>query len=58
MIKNITFFVLFSLLFSGCFDKNVTEEDCLSKGMILKKEKVLNYRTGKYEERYFCAKRK
>ena len=46
------------LVFLGCSNnKRVTEEECREQGLVLKKELRLNFRTGKYEEKYFCAKR-
>lgn len=55
MIKVFIFsiFILFS--FSACVQsKDVTKEECKKQGLNLKKEKVLNYRTGKYELRALC----
>lgn len=48
-------FVFLSLLFVSCAsDESVTREECQSLGLKYKKEKVLNFRTGKYEIRSFC----
>lgn len=57
-MKLLSFLVFTTLLLNGCFKSDpVTKEECLSKGMILKKENILNYRTGKYEDRYSCVKK-
>lgn len=55
------FFHLFFInvfMFTGCFDDGtISKEECISQGMVYKNKKILNYRTGKYEQRYVCEKR-
>lgn len=55
MNKFFIFLTLIVFSFSSCVkSKNVTREECQKQGLSLKKEKVLNYRTGKYELRALC----
>jgi len=47
--------ITISILFIGCFEnQEVTQEECKKLGKIYKKENVLNYRTGNYEDRAWC----
>lgn len=46
---------LFCLIFIGCSESvQITKEDCQKDGRIYKEKKVLNLRTGLYENRAEC----
>ncbi|WP_164970237.1 hypothetical protein [Halarcobacter ebronensis] len=50
--------LILPLFMIGCSgNKSVTESECRAQGLVLKKEMRLNFRSGKYEEKYFCAER-
>ena len=49
------FIIFIVFCFSSCVkSKNVTKEECQKQGLNFTKEKVLNFRTGKYELRALC----
>ncbi|NVJ52619.1 MAG: hypothetical protein HWD90_02910 [Campylobacteraceae bacterium] len=55
LFLTIVSFVFCSLIFVSCASsEEITREECKALGLEFKKEKVLNYRTGKYEIRSFC----
>lgn len=57
-MKNLLLFIAIALLFTACTRNSIpTKEECLKQGMNLTSANVLNYRTGKYEERFFCKKK-
>ena len=56
MKKNIIFISIIMLFFCNCSNNNIKKEDCIKKGMKLKNKTILNYRTGKYENRLVCVK--
>ena len=56
MLKNFIFIFASILLFCGCNNDNISKKDCIKKGMKFKNKTILNYRTGKYENRFVCVK--
>ena len=57
-MKSLSIFIISSLLaltFTSCVSQEgVTKEECAAQGLVYKKEKVLNFRTGEYEMRSYC----
>jgi hypothetical protein len=54
-MKNLFIIITIGVFFLGCSNnQEVTQEDCKKEGKIFKVEKVLNYRTGTYEDRASC----
>lgn len=48
--------IIVPLVIIGCTDSSkVTKEDCFKKGQVLKKEKKLNFRSGKYQYVQICV---
>ncbi|RXJ88323.1 hypothetical protein CRV01_12965 [Arcobacter sp. CECT 8983] len=55
LFLTIVSFIFCSLFFVSCVNsEEITKEECKALGLEYKKEKVLNYRTGKYEIRSYC----
>ena len=56
IIKSFLSLLLITVLFSSCGEKKEpTQEECINQNKILKSNKVLNFRTGKYEDRKECS---
>ncbi|PHO08917.1 MULTISPECIES: hypothetical protein [Malaciobacter] len=59
MKTTVLLFLMSLFIFVGCSQdiSKFKKDDCIKKGYGYKKEKVLNYRTGKYELRTICIKK-
>ncbi|MDY3204775.1 MAG: hypothetical protein RBR70_06865 [Arcobacter sp.] len=54
-MRNLFIVIIVSVLFLGCMNnQEVTQKDCKKQGKVFKVEKVLNFRTGIYEDRASC----
>lgn len=54
-MKILASIIVIAFFLAACVSNEaVSKEECTSLGLKFKKEKVLNYRTGKYELRSFC----
>lgn len=54
-MKKLFLFILTIFLFVGCTQENeVTKESCQKLGKAFKTKKILNFRTGEYENRGEC----
>ncbi|MGE0052056.1 MAG: hypothetical protein AB7S49_11090 [Arcobacter sp.] len=53
-MKNLFLILLINCLFLGCTQNQVTEEICKKEGKIYKVNKVLNLRSGNYEDKAQC----
>jgi uncharacterized protein YceK len=54
-MKNFLIIFMISFILSGCIDdKIITKEECIKLGKVYKTEKVLNLRTGKYNDKAVC----
>lgn len=53
-MKNLFFIFLIISTFIGCTQSEVTEDDCKKIGKVYKVNKVLNLRSGNYEDKAQC----
>lgn len=55
VMRNLFIVIIINVLFLGCMNnQEVTQKDCKKQGKVFKVEKVLNFRTGTYEDRASC----
>lgn len=57
-MKTILIITLLSVMFSGCMNSKVTKEDCQKENKIFSSKKILNFRTGEYEDKTSCIDRR
>ncbi len=59
-MKSLIAILSLTFIFSGCSNdiSKLSKKECMKEGYIFKVQKKLNYRTGEYETRSLCLKRK